>query len=372
MSTRAGSARGRRALVVLALTALVGGWIGCTRREPADAEHAGAAQDHAEGRVRLDPDAAARAGIRTASVAAARASTVVEGFGRALDPLPFVEAWHATAAARAAATVARAEYERVARLHQDDQNASTRDLQNARAALDKATVDLADATARLTLGFGAAAERGDAVADDLVAGRAALVRIDLPAGARLTTLPEALTVAEVAVPDRTHAARVLGRTPMVDPLVQGDGLLALVTEDPPRPGTALTTHVPSDAAAAGVAVPADAVVWVDARPAVYVAAADTGEEKTPTGADDATHADHATPPDADHATPAHADHSTPAHAGDAAPAGGAFERRPVTLGPRVGEGWIVTAGLAPGERVVVAGAARLLSSEIVGAEPAED
>ena len=54
------------------------------------------------------------------------------------------------------------------------------------------------------------------------------------------------------------------------------------------------------------------------------------------------------------------------------PADGAFERRTGTLGPRLGERWIVTAGLAAGDRVVSAGAARLLSAQVLGAAPAED
>jgi multidrug efflux pump subunit AcrA (membrane-fusion protein) len=56
----------------------------------------------------------------------------------------------------------------------------------------------------------------------------------------------------------------------------------------------------------------------------------------------------------------------------AAPAAGAFERRDVALGPRLDDRWIVTTGLAPDERIVVAGAARLLSAEVVGGEAAAD
>jgi multidrug efflux pump subunit AcrA (membrane-fusion protein) len=44
----------------------------------------------------------------------------------------------------------------------------------------------------------------------------------------------------------------------------------------------------------------------------------------------------------------------------------------VTLGPRTDDHWIVTAGLATDERVVIAGAARLLSAEVVGTAPHED
>jgi hypothetical protein len=323
------SSRCSRTLATVVAAMLLGGIAGCTRggdqHEERSVEHTAATESDSGTRLKLGADAAARAGIRTAPAEAAAEESVAEAFGRTLDPLPFVQDLHAAAAARATATVAHAEYERVARLNQNEQNASTRDLQNARAALDKATFDLADATARLTLAWGAAAEKGDALVDDLVAGRTGLVRIDLPAGTSVPALPETVEVVEVAQPSRTHVARVLGHAPAVDPLVQGEGWLALVTADPPRPGTALAAHPPRDTARAGVLVPASAVVWVDAKPAVY-----------------------------------------------AEPSTGEFERHPVALGSRRDDGWLVTAGLAPGERVVVAGAARLVSSEAFRAEPPHD
>ena len=192
---------GLRPLAAVLVAVLLASTAGCTRGPATSGEGRpeGAATAHGEdhGEVKLDAEAAARAGIRTATVEAAQRTAVVDATGRVLDPLPLLQDLHAAAAARATATLARAEYERVERLHRDDQNASTRDLQNARAALDKATLDLADATARLTLAWGAAGAQVEARADDLVGGRAALVRVDLPAGASVTTVPDAITVAEV-------------------------------------------------------------------------------------------------------------------------------------------------------------------------------
>lgn len=293
---------------------------GASAPEPAapDAERA-AVGEAPSGPVRLDVDGVRRAGVRSAVVERAERRAEVEAFGRALDPLPLVEMRQARAAAATAATLARTEYERVARLHRDDQNASTRDLETARAALDKATVDLTSASARLTLGWGAAADAGDAVIDGLVAGRLAVVRVDLPAGVVLTVPPTAVTIGG-------RAAQVLGPAPTVDPLVQGDAWLALVDGDPPRPGAVLPVLVAREPEpTVGVAVPATALVWVDGHPTLY-----------------------------------------------AEPAPGEFERRTVTLGARAGDGWIVMAGVAPGERVVVAGAARLLSAQVMRAEPAAD
>src|SRR5262249_26871613 len=158
----------------------------------------------------------------------------------------------------------------------------------------------------------------------LVAGRVALVRVDLPAGASIATVPDGIAVAEIARPSRTHVARFIGRAPAIDPLIQGDGFFAIVADDPPLPGTALSAPLTRDATT-GVAVPESAVVWVDARPAVYAESSD-----------------------------------------------GAFARRTIALGPRIDGRWIVTAGVTAGERVVVAGAARLLSAEVLKTAPAED
>ncbi len=307
-------------------TAVMTGSGGCQYRPDAAQERAAAPEAHerdAAHHLTLGVDAAARAGIGTTIAEASAGTTEVEAFGRVLDPLPLVTALHARDAARIVTDVARAEYERVARLHREDQNASTRDLEAARGALDKAALDLADATARLTLGWGSAAEPRDALVDDLIAARAALIRIDLPAGVTVTPPPTTVTVRAAANPALHTVARILGRAPTTDPLVQGDGYLAFLTGDLPRPGTVLSVTVLRDATPqTGVEVPPAAVVWVDGAAAVYVE-----------------------------------------------PTAGEFERRTVTLGPRAHDRWIVTAGLAAGERFVVTGAARLLSSEMMGPEP---
>jgi hypothetical protein len=316
-------------VAVVFLGAIVATGIGC-RRDVAEEPGAKATDqprtEAAPRRLTLDTEAAERAGVRTAAVEPAEAAAEIVAFGRVLDPLPLVEALHARAAARETAALARTEYERIARLHGEDHNASTRDFENARAALAKATLDLADATARVTLAWGAASEIGDALADDLVAGRMALLRVAVPAGATVTPPPATVTVAVTGDAGDHRVARVLGPAPTTDVLVQGQSLLALLGDDPPRPGAVLSVAVPrGEHPVAGVAMPADAVVWVASEPAVYVEAA-----------------------------------------------AGEFERRRVTLGPRLDSQWIVTAGITPGERVVVEGAARLLSSEVLSTEPTAD
>jgi hypothetical protein len=283
-----------------------------------------AAAEGEPGRVTLAPEVVAAAGIETVRVERVTATPDVEAFGRVLDPLPLVEALHARAAARSAAAVAAAEYERVERLHRQDQNASTRDVETARVALDRARVELADASARVALVWGSGLD-ADALADDLVAGRAAIVRIDLPAGEHVVSPPATVSLAPLARPDQLVRARVLGPAPTTDPQLQGDAYLALVAEGRPAVGTALRAAVPRQAEPlTGVGVPRAAILWSEGRAIVYV-------ETSP----------------------------------------GVFERRDVTLVAPLAGGSLVSDGVAAGDRVVTSGAAQLLSSAVLGVQPAD-
>ena len=284
----------------------------------------GAASAQGE-RVTLGPDGAARAGIRTTRAKAASAVDEVEGFGRVLDPLPLIEALGARAAARSAAALAQTEYTRVDRLHRADQNASTRDLDGARAALERANVDLASAEARVALSWGAAFDADTPSVADLAAGHSAIVRIDLPAGEHLATMPVAATIVPVAWPQRRLKAHMLAPARSTDPVLQGDAYLAMLNDMPPAPGTSMVAYVArAEARRTGVAVPASAVLWADGRAVVYV-------EVSP----------------------------------------GVFERRPVAVVRSRRGVWLATDGLAPGERVATRGAARLLSAETLRAQPSE-
>ena len=335
-----------RSLLAVGWVALYGALtLGCAR-QPADdgsvSPMHGVGND-APTHIRLGAEAAARAGVRSAVVERAENQSEVTAFGRVLDPLPLIELRQARTVAAASLTVARAEAERVARLHRDDLNASTRDLEAAQAARDKANAELAAAAARLALGWGPAGDVDETILAGFVAGRVALLRVDVPAesiepadsaqvaeGAAGTRSPHSDVPATVTVvaPGVRRLAPVLGRAPTTDPLVQGESWLATLADDPPRPGTILDVRVPRPAAAvtaAAVAVPASALVWVDARPAVYVEGS-----------------------------------------------AGEFERRAVTLGSRHDDEWIVVTGLAPAERVVVAGAARLVASDLATSQSSED
>ena len=109
---------------------------------------------------------------------------------------------------------------------------------------------------------------------------------------------------------------VLGPAPTTDPTLQGDAFFVLIGAEPPPAGTALRATIVRAAALDGVAVPRAAIVWSAGKPAVYV-------ER------------------------------------DA----GTFERRSLALAAALPGAWLVTDGVAAGERVVATGAGQLLSAQ---------
>jgi hypothetical protein len=262
--------------------------------------------------------------VETAIAEAAELASIREGFGRVLDPLPFVDAIGAWSAARRALAYADVERRRVERLASHDRNASDRELEAARLAAERAALDLRAATARMAAVWGAdAAARPDleSIAARLASGRAAIAGFDLPAGAPDARIEELrLAPAEPGAPDL--ATSPLGRAPAADPVTRGRAYLLLVEHDPPPVGMALAARVEAPPAV-GVAVPTSAIVWSAGEPLVFVAT------------------------------------------------GRGFERRAIERAGAVPGGWLASHGVAPGERVVVAGAQQLLSRDLLAGRAEE-
>ncbi|MGH7968973.1 MAG: hypothetical protein ACREIC_09640, partial [Limisphaerales bacterium] len=152
----------------------------------------------------------------------------------------------------------------------------------------------------------------------LAALQTGLVRLELPTG---ESQAEAPTGARLVLPgiNRPVEAHFLGRAATTDSQVQGDGFLFLVTNTSPRlsPGLAVTGFLQlAGEPLRGVVVPDTAVVRSAERTWVYVQTGDT-----------------------------------------------TFARRELSQAHPVADGWLVTTGVNPGDRVVVTGGQTLLSEE---------
>jgi hypothetical protein len=274
--------------------------------------------------LRFSAEALARAGIAVAAATPGRREPEVEAFGRVLDPTALIGAIGDRDAARAAADAAARELERLAALAHDDQNASARDVEAARAAAAQAHATSATADARVVGLLGTAArERADlsALAGRIARRESAVVRVDAPAGGVRPAPERGARV--TAYPDRGVAleADYLGPAADSDPTLPGWGFLFLVTRDPPPAGEPVHAWLRAPGAPqSGVRVPAESLVRHAGEMFVFVAGAP-----------------------------------------------GEFERRAVTADALPDGSWFVSVGIAPGEQIVVSGAQALLSTEQLAA-----
>ena len=264
----------------------------------------------------------ARLGVLTQALAAALAPAGLVTTARVLDPGPLIQLDADLAAASASLAASRAEASRTRKLYAQDRTASARALEmaDAQAQADLQRVNGAQRRLLLEWGEGVAglpARRRAALLNDLAHVRSELVRVELP--------PEApLPPAGVIIRLRSGAAatvmqaKVLGMLPVADPRLQTRGVLAELSgaQATLAVGQMLSAQLPAAGAAPGVVLPRGALLRKDSKVWVYVQTAPT-----------------------------------------------TFVRREVTGFLPLADGWFVSGGFAPGERVVTAGAAALLGVE---------
>ena len=278
-----------------------------------------------DGNVQVSRAEQQRIGLRVVAIAATTAPTVTHGFARGLDTgaLAAIDAEIVTA--RAAANASQAEAARLALLASQDQSASVKSVQAARAqaAADGARADLAARRIGLEYGVGLA-RLGDAgrraLIADIAAGRAALVRIDVP-GASLGDL------SRVSLDGGGGSLRVIGPAAAADLRLQSAGVLAVLrgaVAGSATNGRILGVTIERGGAESGFAVPRDAVLrW---RGGLWAYRQETPE---------------------------------------------AFARTELVNARAVADGWFVPAGFSAGDRVVVGGAGTLLAIDRGGGAAAD-
>lgn len=219
--------------------------------------------------------------------------------------------------------LARKDHERLKVLHDDDRNVSDKALQLGAAALASeeanvraAQVVLQDQAAGVAQRYGAQVARwltSDAPPlQRLVRQQDVLIQVALAPGAG--SAPKKI---RVQTGDQgAREATLLGRSPRVDPRVQGAAYLYVAAGDALVPGMNVQAALPRAEAAHGVVVPQSALVWWQGRPWAYV-------QRSP----------------------------------------GQFVRVEVPTGMPVAAGFVAQAGFKPAEPVVTRGAQLLLSEE---------
>jgi hypothetical protein len=273
--------------------------------------------------VKLDADTQKRSGITVGALELKPLPPEVAALGHVLDPSPLAILLAERASAQAALSVSSKEFQRLRILHGQEQNVSTRTLEAAQAAANRDQVLLDAVELRLLTAWGKAVVREadtPTFLKALGAQELTLVRVDLPLDVIVSSAAPSARLVTVSLPDRPLEARLLGPVPSVDPQLQGQGFFLLIRGHALPPGTAVTAWLMAVGDARSTAVlPREALLRHEGRVFVYVqSAADL------------------------------------------------FSRREVALDRPIAAGWAARDGLAPDDKVVVAGAQQLLSEELKG------
>ena len=278
--------------------------------------------------LKLDARELARTGVRVAELTALQASAQRTGFARALDVGALAAIDAEVKAAEATAAASRAEAGRLATLASQDQSASQRSVEAARALAQSDNARAQLAARRVGLEFGPGLRRlgrggVSALVGDVAAGRAALVRIDI---AGVTLQPG--NIVRIGESDNALSVRVLGPAASADMKLQSAGVLAVVRGIAAQgllAGRVLPASADGGALQTGVLVPRDAIVRYQGALWIYVQKPDQ-----------------------------------------------AFDRVELIDALAIADGWFVSSGLAPGTRVAIAGAGSLMAIERGGETSDED
>jgi len=272
--------------------------------------------------IKLDAETQNVLGVQTAALQAAQMGKEIRAFGRALDPSPLASLVAEVTTAQTASAASQAELQRLKTLAAQN-NASARALQAGEAAAAKDSAQADSARLRLQATWGASlADRQDLARLVQSLGRleAVLVQLNLHPDETMKEMPAGARLMTAAAETNPLEAKFLGPAPSVDPQVQGQGLLFLLTPNPSHlaPGASVTglIAVPGDVQS-GVALPREALIRYNAGTWVYV---QTSAEE--------------------------------------------FRRTEVHLETPVANGWFIREGLKPDEKVVITGAQQLLSEEL--------
>jgi hypothetical protein len=237
----------------------------------------------------------------------------------------YVSAVAAIDKAKAALDVSQQEYERLKQLYEDNQNVAAKTVQAAAGTWHSDQVTFRAATEALRLNDTLARQTwgevvsewlsdGSSALDRVLTQKALLLQVSLLPGTAGSP-PKNMSI-ELPNGKISHADFV-SAYPTVDPRIQSPSLLYLTPATAAlAPGMSLVVFLPAGPSTRGVVVPSNAIVWWEGKAWTYVQTA----------------------PDR-------------------------FARSEVSTATPVADGWFVSKGFTPGDKVVVRGSQQLLSEE---------
>jgi hypothetical protein len=199
-------------------------------------------------------------------------------FGRVLDPTPLVTLDSDLAAADATLAASRAEYERTQKLLASGENTSRKVAETAEAQFRTDEIKAAGLRRAASLQWGAAfssleTTQRHALAEALVRGESALVRVDVLPGDALTDPPTTARLLVLGREAQPVDTSLISPAAEADPRTQAQGFILRVDKPPfaLRPGMALTAWLElPEKPRAGFAIQRSALLRHDGRTWVFV------------------------------------------------------------------------------------------------------
>lgn len=287
--------------------------------------------------VTLSPQTQAQSDIRTTALQAGQHQDTLATFGSVVSIDPLIELRTRYLSARAEANVVRAsllssqqEYERLARLNQDNKNISDRAVTAAQAVLkaDQARLAAAETSAAnirdvMRQQWGEALTKlateqpASPTLERLLQYREVLLQITLPFGMAAPKRGDTLSVTPAGAQGKAIKAHFVSASPQTDATLPGKTYFYRAPAHNLRTGMRLSVRTTeSESDIHGVIVPNDAVVWYGGKAWVY----------RKQGAD-------------------------------------RFMRHAISTDTAASGGWFNSGALKPGDEVVTSGAQLLLSEE---------
>jgi hypothetical protein len=313
-----------QARIAAALTVLLALW-GCgkgdTEADKKESKESGPG-------VTISAEESKSLGLATAAVQSASYRAQISGYGvvMALDAIGQSDADVVTAQAAASQSSAAAARARDLSTGADAAvSRETYETAEAKAAADQAALALATRKAGAAFGLNApwhnSAERS-AIMARLQSGRTVLVRVTFPLGSAAS--PKSLTISRLGAEGKSWTTSTIWNAP-ADPTIPGQGVFALLDGSDLAQGERITASVPVGAPQSGAVVPAGALVLGESDAWAYVQ----------TGAD-------------------------------------TYQRTHVDITHPLGNGYFVSGGITPGQKVVTSGAGLLYAHEINPSTEAAD
>jgi hypothetical protein len=283
--------------------------------------------------VGMEDEAQGNAGIVVANPAAAEFSPEVKTYGRVVDPAPIADLMIQLAAAEATFDNAHEELERAKTLKSQN-NTSDRALQSALATYKENMAAAMGIRAKIQLAWGTkladltgnvvvppGTERKPPPGPNPLADGDVLIRLDLPAGESLGSVPDTARVVPLGTSTQSIVAQYFDELPAVDPQTLAHGFLFYSTNSL-KAGEPVTGYIPTGGESLkGVIIPREAVIRAEGKSWVYVLNSN----------------------------------------------GASFTRKEIPVDHAVENGWFVENGITSGDHVVVTGAQTILSLELSGA-----